>query len=279
MKSRSYVFTYNNPPFAPTDNNSLVAWLNQFQCKYAIAGHEVAPLTGTPHLQGYLQFKNPRGFAAVRKLLPGCHIEPAKGTPLQSRTYCSKEGNFAEVGDIPQDSGDREKQRWDDARQMAKEGKFDAIPSDIYIRYLGNLHRIFRETLPPVDPLPNTCGLWLLGATGSGKSRGVRAHFPLLYPKPMNKWWDGYQDHDHVLLDDVDHNQSAWLGNFLKIWADHYPFIAEKKGGSMLIRPKHLIVTSQYTIEEIFSDVELRAALNRRFTLINVYTNKDIIWP
>lgn len=84
----------------------------------------------------------------------------------------------------------------------------------------------------------------------------------------MNKWWDSYIDQEEVLIDDVDYNQANWIGNFLKIWADHYPFIAEFKGGSRLIRPKKIIVTTQYSIENLFNDSELQAALNRRFRLI-----------
>jgi len=274
-KTRRVVFTYNNYPDAFQSDVHLDTWLSQLGGVYAVVGRELSPTTGTPHLQGYLAFANPRALSSIRKLLIGCHVEPARGTPQQCRTYCIKDGSFREFGDPPtEDPGTREKQRWENARTLAKEGRFDDIPADIYVRYIGNLQRIYRDTLPPLDPLPNTCGRWLLGPTGSGKSRGVREAYPLVYPKPLNKWWDGYDNQTHVLLDDVDHNQSQWIGNFLKIWADHYPFIAEKKGGSRLIRPELLIVTSQYSIEELFNDKELVLALNRRFKLINV--NKDI---
>ncbi|AMB42962.1 putative Rep protein [Circovirus-like genome DCCV-5] len=280
MRTRRIVFTYNNYPPEYNDDAALNAWLDSLGALYCIAGREVAPGTGTPHLQGYAQYVNPKSITAFRRLFMGCHVEPARGTGSQSRTYCSKDGSFCERGIPPTDEnpGNREKQRWEDARSLAKEGKFDQIPADIYIRYIGNLHRIYREILPPLEPLPATCGRWLLGRTGSGKSKGVRSAFPLVYPKPLNKWWDGYDDHTHVLLDDVDHNQSSWIGNFLKIWSDHYPFIAEKKGGSRLIRPELIIVTSQYSIRELFNDNELVLALERRFQVINVNKDEPIEW-
>jgi hypothetical protein len=51
----------------------------------------------------------------------------------------------------------------------------------------------------------------------------------------------------------------------LKEWSDHYPFQAEVKGSSMVIRPKIFVVTSQYKIEDIFTDPETVSALQRRF--------------
>jgi len=268
-RSRHWCFTLNNYDPLLESDDALDAWLNRLGGVYAIAGREVAPATSTRHLQGFVSFKHARILSGVRRIIPGAHLEPANGTPAQSRTYCSKDASFRECGDIPQDPGNREKQRWEDARTMAKEGRFDDIPADIYVRYIGNLHRIYRDHLPPLESLPSTCGTWIVGPTGSGKSRGVRDAFPLIFPKPLNKWWDGYDSQPHVLLDDVDHNQSSWIGHFLKIWADHYPFIAEKKGGSRLIRPERIIVTSQYHIYELFQDQELIAALNRRFTVVN----------
>lgn len=264
-KYRSFCFTYNNYPDELKDDDPLDAWLHRLGGIYAIAGREVAPGTGTPHLQGYVRFKNTRVVTTVRTLLTGCHVDPARGTPSQCRKYCSKEGKYREVGEIPVDSGEKERERWTTALRAAKEGRFDDVPADIYIRYVGNLHRIRRDVLPAVESLPNTVGYWIRGPTGSGKSRGVRELYPGLYPKPMSKWWDSYSEQEVVLIDDVDYNQSSWIGYFLKIWADHYPFIAEVKGGSKLIRPKKVIVTSQYSIDNLFNDEEMRKALKRRF--------------
>jgi len=68
---------------------------------YAIVGREVAPTTGTPHLQGYVRFNTRLRFASVRALLPQCHLSRARGTPAQNRDYCSKDGDFDEFGTCP----------------------------------------------------------------------------------------------------------------------------------------------------------------------------------
>lgn len=267
VRSRKFVFTYNNYPSELDNDEHLDAWLASLNGSYAVAGRERAPGTGTPHLQGFISFRNARTFSALRTLLPGCHVESANGSVEQCREYCTKDGNFRECGNAPKNPGKREIQRWEHARTLAKEGKFDEIPADIYVRYIGNLHRIHRENMAPVESLSSTCGVWLFGPTGSGKSRGAREAYPLIYPKPLNKWWDGYNSQEEVLIDDVDYGQVSWIGNFLKIWCDHYPFIAEKKGGSVLIRPKKVIVTSQYRIEDLFIDGEMKSALLRRFNV------------
>jgi len=69
-----------------------------------------------------------------------------------------------------------------------------------------------------------------------------------------------------VVIDDFN---CAALGYYLKIWADHYPFPAEYKGGSRDIRPDKIVVTSNYHPSEIWpNDKQQVEAILRRFTLI-----------
>lgn len=51
----------------------------------------------------------------------------------------------------------------------------------------------------------------------------------------------------------------------MKQWADHYPFKAACKGSQMLIRPKRIIVTSNYPIEGCYEAKEDIEPLKRRF--------------
>lgn len=53
----------------------------------------------------------------------------------------------------------------------------------------------------------------------------------------------------------------------LKKWAQHKPFKAEDKFGQMReIRPKTIIVTSNFKIEDIWVKEVDRLAIGRRFT-------------
>jgi hypothetical protein len=56
---------------------------------------------GTPHLQGYIEFKAPRTWQTIKNLLPRAHIEKARGTRKQNIAYCSKEKNFLSNFPIP----------------------------------------------------------------------------------------------------------------------------------------------------------------------------------
>lgn len=234
--------------------------------RYCILGFERG-VSGTDHIQGFIYFKNPRSFSSTMGLLPRAHIEIAKGTPQQNREYCSKSGNFVELGEMPVSSaqkGEKEIQRWTDAKRACQENKIEEVPDDIFIRYYRTLKDIRKDYMKKPEDIDDVCGVWLYGPPGSGKSYGARQRYEGAYDKPCNKWWDGYQGEEYVIIDDFDLNHSV-LGHHLKIWADRYAFIAETKGGAVPIRPKKIIVTSNYAIDVIFKDRALIEALQRRF--------------
>jgi len=280
-RNRAHAFTWNNYP------DDYATHLDGLLCRYIVAGEEVAPGTGTPHLQGYVVWRSGKTVSAVRQLLPGCHITITRGTHRQNDQYCRKTRDEDRVpngvvynrGDIPADPADRgaaEKARWEDSWSLAKRGLIEDIPADIRVRNYSTLLRIGRDYMPAMERLDGPCGLWIWGASGSGKTRSVLDQIPDAFPKPRNQWWDGYQQEDVVLVDDVD-KFNVGLGGQFKHWADAYPFIGEVKGTSKKIRPKRLIVTSQYTIEEIWEDEETRVALLRRFVVVKKELGQNII--
>jgi len=273
-RSRAFVFTSNNY------DEALLSLLDSISCRYIVYGKEVAPTTLTQHLQGYIYFEHAKALRTVIRDIPRSHVEIARGTPDENYVYCTKGGDFIERGtkpSSPAENGRNERNRFVDAWNSAVGGRLEEIPEDIRIRYYSTLKRIAKDYQSKLDQLPGVCGIWVHGAAGSGKTRSVYETYPDAYPKPLSKWWDGYQGQSVVLLDDVDPESKTWLARFLKIWADRYPFVSEEKGGSRTIRPQKFIVTSQYSIGEIFEDVETREALGRRFIVIEKKADQNII--
>lgn len=204
-------------------------------------------------------------------MMPRAHLEPRKGTIDQAVEYCKKEGDFEEFGVKPktqQEKGDSNKKRFADAYQAAKEGRLDDIPGDIRLRYYGTIKKIKEDHDPRPQALDELQNEWRYGPTGLGKTRTAHQEYPDAYLKKANtKWWDGYNGQDVVIIDDFDKYHVA-LGYELKIWLDHNPFIAERKGGSGLIRPKKIIITSNWHPGEIWEDEQTLNPILRRVELI-----------
>lgn len=152
--SKHFVFTHNN--YTAVDlQRYRDLFADNGRIHYAVFGQEVAPTTGTRHLQGYVCFVARTRVRTVRALFPGAHVEIARGTPVQCRDYCRKDGDFTEFGSF------------DDIPFQGKRSEFDKFkewlleqptwPSDahiannwsaMYIRYGRKLSE-FRDLICP----------------------------------------------------------------------------------------------------------------------------------
>lgn len=259
-KTRNWCFTINNPTEDPTLPPTA---------KYLIFGREVAPETGTPHLQCFIIFKSQVRFNTVKTLFPRANIRACDGSAAQNITYCMKDGDFIELGTAPiskRKQGEMEAERWEEAWESAKKGNLDDVPADIRLRYYNTLKTIAKDhmVMPPSNPTLES--EWWYGASGTGKSREAYDTYPTAYRKMCNKWWDGYRNEETVILEDLDQKHGV-LVHHLKLWADHHPFIAEVKGGASAIRPKRIIVTSNVHPAEIWTDAFDIEPILRRFKL------------
>lgn len=91
-KIRKWSFTLNN--YTEKDWLNIKENLTNARCKYII-GREIAPSTGTKHIQGFVAFENARTFLNVKKLLgDACHIETTRSSFKINVLYCSKEGDY-----------------------------------------------------------------------------------------------------------------------------------------------------------------------------------------
>jgi len=252
---RNFCFTQNNY------KNTLLT--DELACKYMLYGKEIGE-SGTPHLQGFVSFSCGRTLSAVIKSLPGCHVEIARN-PQAAMEYCKKDGDFTERGVAPLTLSAAAKKGVAERWALAKEGRFEELPPE----NLQSYERIYKKYKPNPEPTGSLDHEWYYGDTGTGKSKKARDDNPDAYIKdPQDRWWDGYNGEDVVIIDDFDKYQVKQGGD-LKRWLDHYPFQAPVKGGYQLIRPKKIIITSNYHPNEIWDDNQTLEPLLRRLHVLH----------
>jgi len=103
IRSRGFTITLNN--YNEEEYNNMLDMAQRHSEKW-IFGKEVGK-EGTPHIQGYIYFKQPKEFKKVVELLANkrIHVEKAKGNPKQNYNYCSKEGEYIQKG-LSEDDND-----------------------------------------------------------------------------------------------------------------------------------------------------------------------------
>jgi len=263
-KSKSWCFTVNNPEIG--DEWQIQTLIQDTD--YCVYGREVGEQQ-TPHWQGYCVFPYPKSLNQVKAILTRAHWETRRGTHRQAADYCKKDGDFEEHGELPVSAGEASKEMWKAIITCAERGDMEQIKEDypaIYLRYLEKLRSL---AFPSLSILPELQNEWWYGPTGTGKSRKLWRDFPCHYAKQLNKWWDGYNGEGIVAIEEWAPKNEC-TASLLKIWADRYPFPAEVKGGKLnRIRPQRIIVLSNYSPEQCFTQVEDLEPIRRRFKVIH----------
>lgn len=158
-RSRSYLFTKNN--YSEEDIEYLRREVSA-NCRYVIWGKELAPSTGTPHLQGFIVFENKKSLAQLRSLLPGCHLTLVK-VDNGCAKYSTKDGDYEEYGDRPLTHKEKSSKgtagivcKWKVARTLAKQGRIDEIDDELAIKYDATFRRIaaYSTVVEPMDFVP-----------------------------------------------------------------------------------------------------------------------------
>lgn len=275
-QSRYWVGTINNPPDNMNKDNFRAFFQSLYDTgafTYIVVGYEIAPSTGTPHLQCFFVLAKRQHWSWLRtKIGPfWFRVKAKRATAQRASDYCEEDGDFLKLGAIPKDSGAATQELWDNIRSAAIEGRFDDIPSRIYVCQYRALQSIYKDnqSMPINLPPGEYPGMWVYGPPGTGKSWWARHEYPNAYLKTCNKWWDGYKGEEEVIIEDLDPDHCKHLAHHCKIWLDIYAFPCEIKGGKLNARPKKIIITSNYTIEECFNATDA-AAIRRRVTLKHV---------
>lgn len=270
-RSRGWCFTINNP----TEPDRIQVIQLQNYARYYIRGLERGTDRGTLHYQGYVYFQHAVTMQRVKQLLPRAHLEPQRGTCNQAIEYCKKDGDFEEWGDAPDLGGGKtQREKWIRLIELSERGELDRLRDEFpgeYFRYHERIRSLrIRESRILQGELEHE---WWVGPSGSGKSRRLWTEYPDHFAKELNKWWDGYRDEEVVAIEEWSPKNEC-TASFLKVWADRYPFPAQIKGGCLKkIRPRKIIVLSNYTIDQCFEREEDRGPIKRRFKVVNFDTH------
>lgn len=241
----NWVFTWNNY----TDKLAPQAWPDVVQLVYQC---EIAPDTGTPHLQGYVRFDKNKRMSALKKLSPAIHWEKRYGTHVQAYEYCSKE----ETRDPAPDSGPwfigvqpepGKRNDLEEAARLLREGmSVKALAAQmplVAMRYNRGLQFYKMCVTPHRTEQTELIIYW--GPPGSGKSHHVRSRWPeafwLSRSNGQGMWWDGYGGEKIVVLDEF----TGWMTKdlFCRL-IDSTPFVVDTKGGRISFAAELVVCTS-----------------------------------
>lgn len=209
-----------------------------------IFGKEICPTTGTPHLQGYLSFKNARSWNGVRKLLKQkAHIEIAKGNDYQNFNYCTKENDYFEFGE-PKKQGKRND--INEIKELVKQGATKAEIWDVASNWQSyRMGEKGIELRKSEKRRWKTEVFWYFGSTGKGKSRRAFETYPEAWctGNIVNNFiFDGYAGENVCILDDLRPNQIKFQ-ELLRLF-DRYPYRVRTLGGSTEFVARTIVVTT-----------------------------------
>ena len=255
-QGRYWMLTLPHPAFVPYLPPG-VAW---------IRGQLELGEGGFLHWQVLVVFSQKKSLAAVRGVFGPHHAELTRSEAAED--YVWKEdtrvdGTQFELGQKPFRRNNATD--WAKVRDLARDGAIgsDEIPADVYVRCYNQLRQIRQDHLRPIAMERVVSVFW--GATGTGKSRRAWEEASMdAYPKdPRTKFWDGYRDHAHVVIDEF--RGGIDIAHILR-WFDRYPVIVEIKGSSTVLRASRIWITSNVSPRQWYPDLdeETMNALLRR---------------
>lgn len=233
----AYIFTDNQLEFNP----DKCAFLRYAVWQKEKGSHE--------HFQGYIELKRSQRIAALKKIYPTIHFEPRKGTQEQAIAYCRKVDTRV---DGPWEFGSPAKKgaRTDlsKLKEYATSGKRKAdMPVELYESFAKypKFYNTFERMAITTRRLDLKV-LLVIGPTGTGKTRLAYDNSSDLYVLPIlgkrDMWFDGYDGHKEVLLDDF--SGQIPLTQLLRLLDVYEKTQVPIKGGFVNFTPDRIIITT-----------------------------------
>jgi len=237
-RSRRWCYTLNN--YSKDELEELLS----LNAEYHVIGFEEGEEEGTPHLQGFIIFKNARFFSALKKISARAHWEETIATSAQAADYCMKSGDFEEFGTRPHEGGAGRREDLYKVADAVKAGTFK--PADFpvtYIKYNRGINALIGALQEHRTEAPTA--VWLWGLSGRGKTELALSKCGAAdsYIKDSTKWWDGYHQQKAIIVDDFG---GQWeLENLLR-FLDRTAYQGESKGGWLKINSPYIFFTCAF---------------------------------
>lgn len=283
-KFRAFIFTWNN---YPEDWQQKLA---DMEARYLVCGEEEAPTTGTPHIQGYCEFKQQFCISAFAGHVwkhtgnkPGdrktglSYFAPARADSDKNKTYTTKAGKPYEYG---KSSRRGKRNDIETIKELVKKGcnmkQILEASTSYQSSKFGQLYLQYNEK--PRNPKTDVMNVtWMYGNTGSGKSYDANSAHMHAYVKGGNteKWYQNYDGQKEVILEELRNNSMKFCD--LITLLQPYEYIVETKGGSRQMVATTITITSCYSPAEIYDKIEEnRSQLYRRINELQFYKKRDL---
>lgn len=264
-KSKNWCFTLNN--YEDYEIEEIRSW----DCIYVLFGYETCPTTGTPHLQGYVQWKNDRHLGGLKKLNTSISWRIAEGNYEQNYKYCTKDGKFEEYGQPRKNQGKRSD--IENVKQMVHDGKsMEEICNEATSYQSMRMAELMLKYKKPTAMTRNV--VWLWGPSGTGKTRWAWENYPdAVQIEIQNNFIMGYDGEESVIIDDI-RRQDLRINLLLRM-LDRYPMNIPIKGGHRAWNAKNIIITCPDPPEN-FCWKEDAKQLVRRCTEIKNFSGAEV---
>lgn len=275
-KARNLVFTLNN--YDKIENYE--EGLNKLaeDAKYLVYGFEIGE-SGTPHIQGYIEFKSPRSYKNINNMYFSnkAYMATRKGSSQQASDYCKKEGNFKEFGEISK-QGERADLNELKNKILNGETNIDDIVennTEAYHQYGRTLEKVEEVRNKRIYRTEMTKGIWYYGESGVGKTKKAfegydpETHYNL--NTDDNGWWDGYCGQETVIINEF--RGELTYRELLKLVDWNPETVKRRNRAPFPFTSKLVIITSSLRPDKIYKNrmrEDKIEQLYRRFEIIKI---------
>ena len=280
--SRGWVFTIHD--YTEEQLRRGKVWLETHECIGISAGLEIAPKTGSKHIQGYVRLSDAVKKTAFWKIIgPNAKgkdkfwIKKANADWAANAKYTSKDENVVwhKIPPVSHQGARNDlaefraclKRKPDcTAAEMPEEhlnhlAKYPRLRNELRMDYLKEATRDFRQVQVIVH--------W--GEAGTGKTRKPYEEGAYIFDDYDNGWWDGYDGESVICFDDF---YGGIKFNYLLRLLDGYQMRLKIKGGFTYAQWSKVYITSNQKPENWYAR-GLTSALARRITDV-VHFNPEL---